>query len=151
MEPKIINKDAFVIMGTRSAITPKNESSETYGIIWQDFESYRSRVQPYSTDQKYYGVSFTTSKEGALDYLAGMAVSEGTTAPENLAIRKIPATRYAVFECPIHEIGQTKQYIFSQWLPSSPYKISTSPAFEQYPPEGQDPSPVFIYIPISEK
>ncbi len=100
----------------------------------------------------YYGVSFATGEEGIFDYIAGMAVDAVDIVPEGLVVRGVPAARFAVFECPLHAIGDTYQYAFAEWLPQSPYDVSGSvPAYEQYPPEGGEGSPVLIHVPIREK
>jgi len=81
-----------------------------------------------------------------------MAVKDVTATPKDLVLREIPAAQYAVFECHVHKIGETYQFIFREWLPNSHYAFSElAPAFEQYPPEGDDESPVLIHIPIVDK
>ena len=152
MKPKITGRDAFVVLGTMTRITLADENSENYGLIWKNFESFNDQIKPLSTDGAYYGVSFTTGEEGGFDYVAGMAVAGVSTAPEGLVMRKVPAARYAVFECHVQTIGDTYRAIFGEWLPSSPYMLSSSaPSFEQYPPEGEKGSLVRIHIPIEEK
>jgi predicted transcriptional regulator YdeE len=148
----ITERDGFVVLGTMTRITPADENSETYGLIWKNFESYHNRIKPMSTDGAYYGVSFTTGEEGGFDYVAGMAVADVDASPQGLVLRHIPPARFAVFECPVQSIGDTYRAIFSEWLPSSPYTLSVSaPSFEQYPPEGEKESLVRIHIPIEAK
>jgi AraC family transcriptional regulator len=153
MEPVICEREAFTVMGTSNRIPTREESSDKYAKIWSEFERYNEQLKKISTNQKYYGLSFATKQQDLIDYVVGMAVPDGT-APmgEGLVVRTIPAAQYAVFKCPTEKIGQTYQYIFGKWLPNSPYKISPNvPAFEEYPPEGQEKLPVSIYIPISKK
>lgn len=152
MEPKIIDLDGFAVSGMLNRISPEKESTESYRMIWEAFETYHDQIKPHSTDMAYYGVSFTAGEEGVIDYIAGMAVKDDYAVSEGLAMRRIPAARFAVFECPVDAIGETYKRIFGEWLPKSPYGFNGSaPAFEQYPPEGEDPSPVHIYIPIQDK
>ena len=152
MKPKITGRDAFVVLGTMTRITPADENSDNYGLIWKNFESFHDQIKPLSTDGAYYGVSFATGEEGGFDYVAGMAVADVDAPPEGLVIRNVPAARYAVFECPMQSIGDTYRTIFSEWLPSSPYTLSSSaPSFEQYPPAEEEGSLVRIHIPIEEK
>ena len=152
MEPKVLSRDSFVVAGMFTRVTPDNGNNDQYGMIWKDFEEFHDQIKPQSTDQAYYGISFPTAEEGVLDYIAGMAVMEGATVPEGLVIREIAASRYAVFECPMHTIGDTYRYIFTEWLQPAPYELSSfAPVFEQYPPAGQEHSPVLIHIPIKEK
>jgi predicted transcriptional regulator YdeE len=152
MDPKIIKRDHFKVTGTLTRIDPQNDKTETYVSIWNQFESYQDQIRPNSIDQAYYGVSLNTDKKGVFDYLAGMAVSNENAVPEVLAVREIPAADYAVFECPIQKIAETKQFIFQKWLPVSKYELNAAnPGFEQYPPADDTTSPVLIHIPIKEK
>jgi predicted transcriptional regulator YdeE len=151
MEPKVLSRASFVVAGLPARITPDVDNTDHYGTIWKEFEAIHARIQPHSTDQAYYGVSFPTAEEGVLDYVAGMAVVEGAELPENVVICEIAAAHYAVFECPLHAIGDSYRYIFTEWLQPSPYEISSAaPVFEQYPPAGQEHAPVLIHIPIEQ-
>jgi len=151
MEPKILNRDSFRVMGTLTRITPETDTVKIYGLIWKKFESFLDQIKTNSTDQAYYGVSFSTGEEGVADYLAGMAVMDVIDMPKSLVVREIPAARYVVFACPLHKIGETYQFIFREWLHNSQYKFSgLAPAFEQYPPTGELESPVLIHIPIED-
>jgi AraC family transcriptional regulator len=153
MEPVICEREAFTVMGTSTRISTRKESVDKYAKIWSEFERYNEQLKKISTNQKYYGLSFATKQQDFIDYVVGMAVPDGTApTSEGLVIRTIPTAQYAVFKCPVEKIGQTYQYIFGKWLPNSPYKISSiAPAFEEYPPEGQEKLPVCIHIPVSKK
>ena len=153
MEPVICEREAFTVMGTSTRIPTREESSDKYAKIWSEFERYNEQLKKISTNQKYYGVSFAAKQQDFIDYVVGMAVPYGTApTSEGLVVRTIPTAQYAVFECPIEKIGQTYQYIFGKWLPNSPYKISPlAPAFEEYPPEGQEKLPIYIHVPVSKK
>ena len=150
--PTMRDRAAFTIMGTSCRMTPSEETGENYAKIWSDFEQYNEQLKQISTDKKYYGATFNTQQTGQIDYVTAMVVPDGTEPiDQGLVVRKIPAAQYTVFECPVEQIGQTYQYIMSQWLPASPYSISSNtPSFEEYPPEGQD-GPVCIYIPVTKK
>ncbi len=153
MKARIVERDSFFVMGTLTRMTAAEETGEKYAEIWNNFELYNVRIKPISTDRMYYGVCFTTKQKDVFDYLAGMAVRDDAAPPDKqLVIRNVPAARYAIFQCPVQEIGQTYQYILNQWLPSSRYETNkTACSFEQYPPEEQEGLPVLIHIPISEK
>jgi len=152
MGPTLCKRKAFTLIGTSSRMSPYEETGENYAKIWSDFEQYNEQLKQISIDRKYYGATFNAQQQGLIDYITAMAVPDGTEAiDEGLVVRTIPAARYAVFECPVEQIGQTYQYIMSEWLPASSYTISSSvPSFEEYPPEAQD-GLVSIYIPVSKK
>jgi len=62
-EPKIVRREKFLVMGTLTRIAPGTESGEKFAAIWNEFEAHRGRIQPHSTDQKYYGISIATPDE----------------------------------------------------------------------------------------
>ncbi|MGA2172013.1 MAG: GyrI-like domain-containing protein [Sedimentisphaerales bacterium] len=151
MNYNIIDKDAFTVMGTQTRVTSADENNpDTYTKIWDAIEPYRTKLRPISVGWQFYGVTFATDKKDAFDYLAGMSVrSDATPLDANLVVRTVPAARYAVFKCASDNIGKTYQYIYSEWLPGSRYKIDANACcFEQYAPREWMNRPVFIYIPI---
>lgn len=149
MEPEILDRDSFLVIGTSTRVTQENETSDYYTSIWQKFEERRREVEPHSVDRSFYGLSFSGLEEGAFEYLAGMAVKDISAIPNGLVAREVPAARYVVFPCPLTAIGETYRYIFREWLPGSPLALNiTAPVFEQYPPVGEETSPVLIHVPI---
>ena len=154
MNFNIVERDAFTVMGTQTRITSTDEKNpETYTRIWDAFEQYRTQLRPLSIEQRSFGVTFATDKKDAFDYLAGITVHSDAAAPDpKLVARKIPAARYAVFKCTSQDMGKTYQYIYSEWLPASRYKIDKNGCcFEQYAPREWMNRPVYIYIPIVPK
>lgn len=150
MEPKYLELDAFTVMGVQVHSMPDQVA---FGALWEnEFMPHHDAIRAVSTDGAYYGVWFPHHGDGIPDYLAGMAVPGGTTAPEGLTLREVPASRYAVFECAMDAIGATYRYVYEEWLPSSPFEFPPGGAdYEYYPPEGAtDVSPA-VYIPIREK
>jgi len=149
MEPKILDRDSFLVIGTSTRVTQENETSDYYTTIWKEFELRRNEVEPHSIDRAFYGLSFSGAEEGAFEYIAGMSVKDINIVPRGLVVREVPAARYVVFPCPLSAIGETYRYIFREWLPGSPLALSiTAPVFEQYPPVGEENSPVLIHVPI---
>jgi len=148
------DKDAFTVMGVQTRITSADEKNpDTYTKIWDAFEPYKDQIRPLSVEWRYYGVDFAMDKKGTFDYLAGMSVHADAAKPDpNLVTRNIPAATYAVFKCASQDMGKTYEYIFSQWLPASRYKIDNKACcFEQYAPKEWMNRPVYIYIPIVPK
>ena len=147
-------RDAFTVMGTQTRITAADEKNpETYTKIWDAFEQYRTQIRPLSIEQRSFGITFATNKKDTFDYLAGLSVHSDATPPDKaLVTRNIPAARYAVFKCASQDMGKTYQYIYSDWLPGSRYKIDTAACcFEQYAPKEWANRPVYIYTPIVPK
>ena len=152
MEAKIVNREAFKVMGVLVRANPKDAD---YGDIWEkQFMPSHDRISPLSTDKAYYCVYFETGEEGMADIMAGMAVGEVASISEGLVVREVPAARYAVFECTMKTIGKTWEYIFKDWLPASQYEADAPlPGFEYFPPDAERAGdfPVSIYVPVREK
>ena len=149
MQPKIVDREAFRVLGTITPVKRRGEDPQTYVNIWNEFESFRDQTEKLSTDGMFYGIQFASDGEDTIDYMAGMAVGDVAEGAEPLVVRVVPAARYAVFECPTEKIGPTYGHIFGVWLPASKYKLSDkAPVFEQYPPAADTKSPVLIHVPI---
>ena len=77
----------------------------------------------------FVAISKDFRDDGTWEYLMGDVVTTLDTIPPGLQSFEIPATTFAVF--PIRpkssfawgiEIGRTKKYIFTEWLPTSGYE-----------------------------
>lgn len=149
MEPKIIHKETFTLLGLQERFSPDNEDFEG---IWKRFMRYHDRIQTFSTDGAYYGANFGVEAGKEMDYLAGMAVAGVQDVPEGLTLRQVPASRYAVFECTVKTIGATYDWIFGQWLKTAPYarpgENSPKADFERYPP-GTDSGDTVVLLHIA--
>jgi AraC family transcriptional regulator len=150
MEPKFVDRDAFTVMGVQERFTPETEDFEG---IWKRYMAFHERIAPLSTDGAHYGVCFASDQEGAMDYVAGMAVPPGTDCPEGLVVRDVPAARDAVFECTVRTIRETYEFIHHTWIAGSPYVLDDpKPGFERYPPNTtRGDSPVLIHVPVRPK
>jgi len=150
MEPRFVNLDAFTVMGVMVHSMPDQVD---FGAFWEKEYMLRDEaIRALSTDGAYYGVWFPHHGDGIPDYVAGMAVPEGAPAPEGTVAWQVPASRYAVFDCAMDQIGPTYAYVYDTWLPASGYEFTPGGAdFEYYPPQdAADASPA-VYIPIREK
>jgi predicted transcriptional regulator YdeE len=151
MEPKIVDREGFMVAGVEQRFWRPEQETSGFEEIWtRRFMSRRAEIEPLSTDKAFYGVGYRPDERGPLDYLAGMAVASPTGLPDGLATREVPAARYAVFECTPRTIGATYATIFGEWLPEAPCERDPqAPYFECYPPGTSSPdSPVFIHVPI---
>lgn len=93
MEPRIVYREAFNVLGLQERFTPNSEDHEG---IWERFMAHHERIKALSADGGE-----------AIDYLAGMAVADVVEVPDGLTLREIPASRYAVFECTVQTIDDT--------------------------------------------
>ena len=150
MAPTFVERDGFFVMGIQERFTPEREDHEG---IWKRFMAHHDLLAGLSTDKAYYGVNFGGEGTDDIDYLAGMAVPAGTSCPDGLVLREVPAARYAVFGCTVATIHETYEHSHGPWIAASPYAYDRpKPDFEQYAP-GTDSgeSAVLIHIPVRDK
>ena len=83
-------------------------------------------------------------------YLACLAVSDSRKVPLHLLQRTVPAARYAVFKVPggLKGLGDTFQFIYGKWLPTSGYDTAASFDMERYDvgPGGQKDGDLSIEV-----
>ncbi len=147
MEPKFVEREAVVVMGTQERVTPQTADFEG---IWKRYMARHDEIEKLSDAEGWYGVCFCAGNEDAIDYLAGMAVPEESACPDGLTMREIPAGQYAVFECTVATIPEAYEFIHHAWLPASEHTYDRPrPDFEHYAP-GTDSgdSRVHIHIPV---
>jgi predicted transcriptional regulator YdeE len=155
MDPKIVDRDAFKVMGV---IGHFDSVAEDHTPLWEkDFMVFHDQIKALSTDEGYYGVYLGADHAEPMDILAGMVVQSAAQdapgAPAGIQVREVPAATYAVFECLFQGIGSTYGYIWDEWLQTSAYEQDmTKLGFDYYPPATTDgSSPMEIWLPVREK
>ena len=148
MEPKIVSKSAFTVVGMK--YRGKNENNEI-AQMWGVFVP-RIREIPHITDQDTcYGICHDLEENDVFEYVAGIAVTSVENVPEGMVSWEVPAQKYAVFPCTLPTIHEAYHYAFETWLPQSGYRRAEGPDFELYDatfePDVED-SQLYIYIPI---
>jgi predicted transcriptional regulator YdeE len=151
MDPKIVDRDAFKVMGV---IGHFDSVAEDHTALWEeDFMEFHDRIKSLSAGEGYYGVYLGADHTKPMDVLAGMVVPGAAGAPEGVEVREVPAATYAVFECLFQEIGSTYGHIWGEWLQTSAYEQDmTKLGFDYYPPATTDgSSPMEIWLPIKKR
>ena len=148
MEPKIVSRPAFTVVGIK--YRGKNEKNEIPQ-LWERFMSrageIKQRANPFG-----YGVEDNYDKKtGEFDYLAGVEVEGASDVPEGMENWEVPEQTYAAFPCNLKEIKQAFRQIYHEWLPQSGYRRAHGPDFEFYddsfkPDQGK--LELFIYVPV---
>jgi len=152
MTPELRDRPAFLVMGIQVRLD--DPMTADYSAIWgQQFGPRAAEIAPHSSEEAAFGVYFPAEKEGADDFVAGMAVSGVVAPPAGLVLREVPAAREAVFQSNLSDLGATWQHIFTEWLPNSGYEhVQGGPPFERFPPgchEGT--APVTIHVPVRKR
>jgi predicted transcriptional regulator YdeE/DNA-binding transcriptional MerR regulator len=157
MEPKIVKKDGFTLVGLRYFGTNQNqEISRMWGKFNQRMEELGGL--PNDTGEAAIGLCITPEDapvEDGFEYVAGLPVSEVGDIPEGFVVREMPAYTYAVFshKGDLSGLAKTYEYIYETWLPQSGYELAAKIDFEYYNEDFKDFAPdsvFYIYIPIKK-
>lgn len=148
MEPKIVTKPAFTVVGMR--YFGKNEHQEI-SAMWDRLNARWNDLPPRA-DNCAYGVCFTPNDKGEFEYVAGISTAASAQAPDGMVMRQVPESKYAVFTCTLKTIHDVYQHAFQTWLPQSGHQWGGTPDFELYDetfdPQHADECQLYIYIPI---
>jgi AraC family transcriptional regulator len=149
MEPKIINRPAFTVVGAK--YHGKNENDEIPQ-MWGEFGPRMGEIKHVVDPHVAYGVMDNYDEEsGTFDYLAGLEVESAVDLPEGMVGWEVPEQTYAVFTSTLPTLHETFQHIYETWLPQSGHQRAGGPEFELYD-ENFDPqdesSEMYIYIPV---
>ena len=148
MEPKVVTKPAFTVVGM--LCHGKNENNEIPQ-LWREFMPRAQEIRQVATPHCAYGVCGELDKGDEFDYLAGFGVTGIDEIPAGMTSWEVPEQTYAVFPCTLKSIHQAYEYAFQTWLPQSGYQRAEGPDFELYDEDfdsqAQDPE-LAIYIPI---
>ncbi len=153
MEPKIVTKPAFMVVGMK--YVGKNEHQEI-SQMWGQFDQRIPEIKNLVPDRSYGVCSMIEGvEEGAFEYVAGFEVTRIENLPAGMVARMVPQQTYAVFEHwgSLAALRQTYEYIHQAWIPQSGYHIPNSPELEIYDDQFKGFSPesvFFIYIPIEK-
>lgn len=149
MEPKIVSRPAFAVVGVK--YHGKNENDEIKQ-MWQDFGPRMSEIKHVVNSCVCYGVCANTDEEsGEFDYVAGFEVESVADIPEGMESMEVPEATYALFTTTLPAIGETFHNANHTWLPQSGHRPTGGPELEVYGEEfdPQDPASTFgVYIPI---
>jgi len=150
MEPKIVSRDAFPVMGV---VGHFSSAAENFGPLWDDYMVFHDQIEPLSAGEGHYGVYLSADHSRPLDYLAGMAVQGAEGAPDGVEVRELPAALYAVFECSFQDLGPTYGHIWGEWLTSSGYGQDPDKlGFDYFPPAmAEGGSRMEIWFPVERK
>ena len=156
MEPKIISKKAFTVIGIE-LITTTREGKNFMEIpqFWQQvlrkkqIENIPNKKQPNTV----LGLCMDFRDDGTFSYIIGSEVTNSDNVPADMVSKEIPDANYAVFTArgKIPEsIQSTTKSIYQEWLPNSKYQHANSPEFELYDERSNDMmnAEVDIYVPI---
>ena len=136
MEPKIVNREAFKIVGYKFDTTLRNNAhSRDIPAFWDkcDIEGKESKLYATQKPPKHgeYGICINTNIDtDEFSYVLGVEVTDFENVLEEMYKLEVPAATYAVFTTPkvddedfVDSIKGTWKYILEEWFPASGYEI----------------------------
>jgi AraC family transcriptional regulator len=156
MEPKIISKKAFPIIGIE-LITTTHEGKNFVEIpqFWKQVIEKKQieKIPNRKNTNTVLGICMDFRAKGVFSYIIGSEAIHTEDVPDGMVSREIPEATYAVFTARGRmpdSIQDTTKYIYREWLPKSKYLHAHSPEFELYDERCDDSEnpEVDIYIPI---
>lgn len=157
MEPRIEILAPKLLVGKRITMSFANNRTAE---LWGSFMPRRREVVNIVGSDLYsvqvYGADFSFMQFNPnvfFEKWAAIEVNDSGTIPEGLELFKLTGGQYAVFSYKgaASQGGKMFEYIFTEWLPSSPFLLDSRPHFEKlgekYKNEHPD-SEEEIWIPI---
>jgi AraC family transcriptional regulator len=154
MEPKIMNRPGFKLVGMRYF---GNNQNQEISKLWGAANQHLDKVKNVSPEWGAIGLCTTVADAppGEFEYVAGLAVDKAEDVPEGFVVREVPPYQYAVFTHvgPLNTLKDTYEYIYQTWLPQSGYQLAGSIDFEHYNEDFKDFAPdsrFYIYVPVKK-
>ena len=159
MDYKIVEKEAFAIVGKSIKVTTKNKQNlKLIPEFWTECcqKGICCELSTNAGELGLLGVCMNFCPEDEeLTYMVGVEKPQ-SKALTGFEEKEIPASTWAVFESvgPMpHAIQQVWDRIFSEWFPATGYEHSGGPEMEVYPP-GDNAAEDYrceVWIPIIKK
>lgn len=149
MEPRIIYKPAFTIVGFAQDLSGDGHNSD---VLWDQL-SARYQEIPFADPDVGYGVHIITPQSHR--YLVGLGLTRtGVSAPVDMAEYRMDPHTYAVFTHTgrMATLPKTVDRIYQDWLPGANYVTSADFYFEFYDDHFQPDSSLstlFIWVPVA--
>jgi len=116
MEPKIIEKPGFKVIGLR--YFGKNEQGEIPA-LWSDLMSRAGEIKDKSQSMESYGLMGMMDKEGNFEYIAAIPVDRVSEIPEGMVAREINNAKYLVFTHvgDAEKMKETYDFVYNKYCP----------------------------------
>lgn len=158
MQPKIIEKDRFTVIGMDCLTTTEdNEDHKVIVDLWNQFKPRIYEVNNKKNPTKMVGIyKQRKNYPNRFSYIASVEVSSLSAIPKGMIPKIINGSKYAVFthQGEVSNIDNTYNYIYNEWLPESEFdKNKKGDNLEVYNTEfnQDDNSEIDIYIAIKDQ
>jgi len=156
MEPAIVSKESFIIIGIELRTTTRDGMNFTeIPQFWEKVLEKKQIVEipDRKSPDTILGICMDFESNGSFSYIIGAEVTSTKNTPDDMVCRTIPAAKYAVFtargKMP-DSIQYVTKYIYHKWLPNSEFQRANSADFELYDErfDDEENAEVDIYVPI---
>lgn len=154
IEPSIVEREGFILAGLEYR---GHNSNYEVPKLWNIFGKHVSSIPNRVNNNVCYGFEDydESAPMGNFRYLAGIEVSTEKNLPDELAVRKIPGSKYAVFPIKgiIETVPKSISEIYSVHIPNSGLRIKGNYDFEYYDYDFKsnwDDSLLYLYIPVED-
>lgn len=155
MEPKMIERPAFTVVGLSRMFTP--ETTRQIPQMWGEFVPRMGEIAA-TNPRECYGLCVplekTAEDQPCFIYACALETAPEAPVPAEFARFEVPAARYAVFtfEDHISRIGAFLDKVFGEWFPATGLPRVSAPEFEFYDERfdgGTGHGQVDYYIPVA--
>ena len=148
MEPKIVHKPAFTVVGMKH-----RGHNENMAPLWDQFLPRSQQILHRSVPLTAYGVIGNYDPQtGDYDYVASFGVDAVENIPDGMASWSVPEQMYAVFPTTLATVARVNDEAYGVWLPQSAYQGADGPMFELYDENFKsDSDPFYLYVAIKPK
>jgi len=129
--------------------------------LWNDFISRMEELKDVAVPDCSLGICINNEEEEfnenvIFDYLVCKVVKDDRVVPPGMVFRHISRQLVAVFTHigSLDTLGETYDYIYNKWLPSSDYQLAAADEIEWYDSRfkfGESDSQMDVHIPIEKK
>ncbi len=149
MEPRIISKPAFTVVGL---LQDDQKDDASIDELWLRLGSRFHEIEGVNPDVGF-GVHF--SKDDGNQFLIGFSVQKNGPIPKGMTAIHFEAKEYAVFthQGTLDRIDDTLSMFYCDWLPTSGYQQEGTYYFEVYDDRFVPNSPdsvIAIYVPLKQ-
>jgi AraC family transcriptional regulator len=156
MEPRIVTKSAFLVVGVpfrgllSSAPYENGGGNNEIGAAWDEFNRRFAEIRNASGPA--IGLCFGMPNPNEPWYIAGVEVSRAEDVPPGMMSMSVPEQKYAVFTCTLPTLHETYGRIMEEWQPQSGCEHADAPDFELYDEKFNPNDPthgeIYVYWPI---
>lgn len=154
IEPSIVEREGFILTGLE--YRGHNNNYEVPK-LWNIFGKQMSTIPNRVNNKICYGFEDYEESEstGNFRYLAGIEVSTDNNLSDELAVRKVPGSKYAVFpiKAIIETVPKSISEIYSVHIPNSGLRVKGNYDFEYYDYDfksNRGNSLLYLYIPVED-